>query len=162
MKVMEDVPYVKGLTKFIGTELNADATAYLKDFGAATASNGAVGLYHIDGLTPEAVELGEKLIADGAKTYVIDDAELSRVKNSYPCIWKDPNATPKLCFVGCPSSSCTTGQARCPMRLQSKVKRRSRSRRCSPPRSRFRRNSRKRRIIRSCSTWASFCPTSAR
>ena len=102
MKVMEDVPYVIGLDKFIGNELNADAKAYLKDFGAATASNGAVGLYHIDGLTPEAVELGETLLTDDAQVYVIDDAELERVKNSYPCIWKDPNATPKLCFVGCP------------------------------------------------------------
>ena len=105
MKVMEDVPYVKGLTKFIGTELNDDATAYLKDFGAATASNGAVGLYHIEGLTPEAVELGEKLIAKNAKTYIVDDAELERVRKSYPVIWKDPNATPKLCFVGCPHLS---------------------------------------------------------
>ena len=105
MKVMEDVPYVKGLTKFIGTELNEDATAYLKDFGAATASNGAVGLYHIEGLTPEAVEQGEKLIAKGAKVYVIDDAELERVRKSYPVIWKDPNAEPKLCFVGCPHLS---------------------------------------------------------
>ncbi|MEG2634624.1 MAG: aconitase X, partial [Oscillospiraceae bacterium] len=96
MKVMEDVPYVKGLDKFIGTELNDKSTAYLKDFGAATASNGAVGLYHIDKLTPEAVELGEKLIADNAKTYVIDDAELLRVKNSYPVMWKDANASPKL------------------------------------------------------------------
>ena len=51
MKVMEDVPYIKGLDKWIGTELNDDACAYLKDFGAATASNGAVGLYHIDRLT---------------------------------------------------------------------------------------------------------------
>ena len=41
MKVMEDVPYVKGLDKWIGTELDGDAKAYLKDFGAATASNGA-------------------------------------------------------------------------------------------------------------------------
>ena len=105
MKVMEDVPYVKGLTKFIGTELNDDATAYLKDFGAATASNGAVGLYHIEGLTPEAVEQGERLIAKDAKVYVIDDAELERVKQSYPIMWKDVNATPKLCFVGCPHLS---------------------------------------------------------
>lgn len=105
MKVMEDVPYVKGLTKFLGTELNDDATAYLKDFGAATASNGAVGLYHIEGLTPEAVEQGEQLIAKGAKTYVIDDAELERVRKSYPVIWKNPNAEPKLCFVGCPHLS---------------------------------------------------------
>jgi predicted aconitase len=28
----------------------------LKDFGAATASNGSVGLYHIENLTPEAVK----------------------------------------------------------------------------------------------------------
>lgn len=102
MKVMEDVPYVYGLDRFIGTELNDDAVAYLKDFGAATASNGAVGLYHIDKLTPEAKELGESLIAPDAKVYVVDDAELERVYKSYPVMWKDPSAKAKLCFVGCP------------------------------------------------------------
>ena len=105
MKVMEDVPYVMGLDKWIGNELNDSACAYLKDFGAATASNGAVGLYHIDKLTPEAVELGEALIAEGAKEYVIDDAELERVKANYPVVWKNPDAAPKLCFVGCPHLS---------------------------------------------------------
>jgi predicted aconitase len=105
MKVMEDVPYVKGLEPWIGTELTQEARDYLKDFGAATASNGAVGLYHIAGLTPEAVEQGEALIAAGAQTYVIDDAELERVKNNYPVIWKDKDATPQLCFVGCPHLS---------------------------------------------------------
>jgi len=105
MKVMEDVPYVKGLDKWLGTELDGDTCAYLKDFGAATASNGAVGLYHIENLTPEAVEQGESLVAEGAKVYVIDDAELERVKNNYPVMWKDKNATPKLCFVGCPHLS---------------------------------------------------------
>ena len=105
MKVMEDVPYIKGLTDWIGTELDGDTKAYLKDFGAATASNGAVGLYHIAGLTPEAVEQGEAIIADGAKVYVIDDAELERVKANYPVMWADKNAAPKLCFVGCPHLS---------------------------------------------------------
>ena len=105
MKVMEDVPFVRGLTRFLGTELNDDATAYLKDFGAATASNGAVGLYHIEGLTPEAKKSSESLIAQGARTYVIDDAELARVKNSYPVMWKNPDAEPKLCFIGCPHLS---------------------------------------------------------
>ena len=105
MKVMEDVPYVMGLDKWLGTELNDSVKTYLKDFGAATASNGAVGLYHIDNLTPEAVEMGGKLIAEEAKVYVIDDAELERVKNNYPVIWKDENATPKLCFMGCPHMS---------------------------------------------------------
>ena len=91
MKVMEDVPYIRGLDAWLGTELNKDNKAYLKDFGAATASNGAVGLYHIEHLTPEAVEQGDALIA-----------ELERVKASYPVIWKNPNAKPKLAFIGCP------------------------------------------------------------
>ena len=102
MKVMEQVPYVKGLDQWIGTEINDDAIADLKDFGAATASNGAVGLYHIEHLTPEAVQQGEALIRDGAPVYVIDDAELRRVRESYPCVWKNRNAKPKLCFMGCP------------------------------------------------------------
>ncbi len=105
MKVMEDVPYVVGLDKWIGSELNDSACAYLKDFGAATASNGAVGLYHIENLTPEAVEQGRSLIAEGAREYIIDDAELERVQREYPVIWKDPDAKPKLCFVGCPHLS---------------------------------------------------------
>ena len=105
MKVMEDVPFVKGLDKWIGTELDGNTKAYLKDFGAATASNGAVGLYHIENLTPEAVEEGEKLIADNAQVYVIDDAELERVKKSYPIMWKNKDAKPKLCFIGCPHLS---------------------------------------------------------
>ena len=102
MKVMEDVPYVFGLSEYLGEELTDDVCAYLKNFGAATASNGAVGLYHIDKLTPEAVESGEALIADDAKTYVIDDAEIQRVIDSYPVIWKNPDAKPKMCFIGCP------------------------------------------------------------
>lgn len=105
MKVMEEVPFVVGLDKWLGTELDDAACTYLKDFGAATASNGAVGLYHIANLTPEAKELGEKLIAEGAKEYIIDDAELERVYKSYPVIWKNKDAKPKLCFMGCPHMS---------------------------------------------------------
>ena len=102
MKVMEDVPYVKGLDRWLGTELNEAATTYLKDFGAACASNGAVGLYHIENLTPEAKQQGDALLRENAKVYVIDDAELQRVKDNYPVVWKNPDAEPELCFVGCP------------------------------------------------------------
>ena len=105
MKVMEDVPYIIGMDKWLGTELNDSVCAYLKDFGAATASNGAVGLYHMENLTPEAVEQGRSLIKENAPVYVIDDAELARVQAEYPVVWKDPNAKPKLCFVGCPHMS---------------------------------------------------------
>ena len=105
MKVMEDVPYIKGLDKWLGKELDDAACTYLKDFGAATASNGAVGLYHVENLTPDAVEQGEKLITSDAKVYVIDDAELQRVYDSYPVMWKNKDAKPKLCFMGCPHMS---------------------------------------------------------
>lgn len=107
MKVVEDVPYVYGLDKWIGNELTDDVKGYLKDFGAATASNGAVGLYHIDGLTPEAKELGDALIEKDAKVYVIDDAELERVYKSYPIMWKQKEGKPALCFVGCPHLTFT-------------------------------------------------------
>ncbi len=105
MKVMEDVPYIYGLDKWLGNELDEKACTYLKDFGAACASNGAVGLYHIDNLTLEAKESRESLINENAKVYVIDDAELQRVYDSYPVIWKDKQAKPKLCFMGCPHMS---------------------------------------------------------
>ena len=96
MKVMEEVPYVYGLDRFLGHEIDDKVEAYLKDFGAASASNGAVGLFHIDGLTPEALEMKEKLIKEGAKVYVIDDEELERVYKSYPVMWKDKEAKAKL------------------------------------------------------------------
>ncbi len=105
MKVMEDVPYVIGLDKWIGNELTDDAKDYLKDFGAATASNGAVGLYHIDNLTPEAKEFGQSLIVPDAKEYVIDDEELERVYKSYPIMWKNKNKEGNKAFIGCPHLS---------------------------------------------------------
>ena len=105
MRVCEDVPYITGMEKWLGNELTDDTCAFLKDFGAATASNGAVGLYHIENLTPEAKEQGRELILPDAKVYVIDDAELERVKNNYPVMWKKPDGKAKLCFVGCPHMS---------------------------------------------------------
>ena len=105
MKVMEEVPYVIGLDKWIGNELNEEACTYLKDFGAATASNGAVGLYHIDNLTPEAKKLGRSLIKENAKEFIITDEVLQKTYDEYPIVWKDKEAKPKLCFMGCPHMS---------------------------------------------------------
>jgi predicted aconitase len=53
---------LKGSDQWLKPLPDQDTIAYLKDFGAATASNGAVGLYHIDKITPDAVEKGESLI----------------------------------------------------------------------------------------------------
>ena len=105
MKVMADVPYIVGLDKWLGGELNDSSKTYLKDFGAATASNGAVGLYHVENITPEAVKFGQDLITENAQVYVVDDAELEKVYKNYPVIWKNKEAKPKLCFMGCPHMS---------------------------------------------------------
>ncbi|WP_236908061.1 aconitase X [Clostridium sp. Cult3] len=105
MKVMDHVPYIKNLGQYFDNELNRKAKDYLKDMGAATASNGAVGLFHVEGLTPEAKELGESLIIEDPNVYIIDDEELERVKNSYPVMWKNPDTKPKMCFIGCPHLS---------------------------------------------------------
>ena len=104
MKVMEDVPYIKGLDRWLGRELTPGTQDYLKDMGAASASNGAVGLYHVDGITPEAVEQGEHLIAPDAQIYRIDDAELERIRSSYPVMWKNPARAPSLPSSAAPTS----------------------------------------------------------
>ncbi|WP_406242929.1 aconitase X [Tissierella carlieri] len=105
MKVMEDVPYIVGLDKHLGKGISDTTINYLKDMGAASASNGAVGLYHVENITPEAIDLGESLLVDDYKTYIIDDGELNRIYDSYPIMWKNPSQTPKKCFIGCPHLS---------------------------------------------------------
>jgi predicted aconitase len=105
LKVMEDVPYITGLEQHLGKGIQPHSAAYLKDMGAASASNGAVGLYHIEGITPEAVDSGEALLKPGYKTFVIDEIELQRVMDAYPLLWKNAAARPRLIFIGCPHLS---------------------------------------------------------
>jgi predicted aconitase len=105
MRVVEDVPYIIGLDRFLGQGLAPAAISYLKDMGAAAASNGAVGLYHVENCTPEAVESGRDLLVEGYQHYVIDDAELERVMQGYPVLWKRLDARPERCFIGCPHLS---------------------------------------------------------
>lgn len=104
MKVVEDVPYIIGMDKFI-PEINEETAGYLKDLGAATASNGAVGLYHMGGVTPDAIKYGRDLLKEGYQTYVIDDAELKRIYATYPNLWKEQEGTPERVFLGCPHMS---------------------------------------------------------
>ena len=105
IKAVENVPYIKGLDRFLGRELNDEVKAYFKDMGAAMASNGAVGLYHVENLTPEAKESGASLIRKNAEVYTITESELLRIRSSYPDIRKNKNAPPELCFIGCPHLS---------------------------------------------------------
>lgn len=103
-RCVEDVPYIKGLDRWLGTELTQTVKDYLKDMGAAAASNGSVGLYHVDHLTPESVNHGKSLIREDARVFVIDDAGIERVKASYPMPWES-EGEPQLAFAGCPHFS---------------------------------------------------------
>ena len=105
IKAVENVPYIKGLDKFLGSELNDEVKSYFKDMGAAMASNGAVGLYHVENLTPEAKESEASLIRKNAEVYTITESELLRIRSSYPDMRKNKNAPPELCFIGCPHLS---------------------------------------------------------
>jgi hypothetical protein len=101
LKVTEDVSFITGMDRF---KSDID-TGYLKDLGAATASNGAVGLYHMEGVTPEAIDKGRDLLNKGYQTYVIDDAELEHIYKGYPDLWKDKHGDPQRVFLGCPHMS---------------------------------------------------------
>ncbi|MGI9586568.1 MAG: aconitase X, partial [Acidimicrobiia bacterium] len=66
-KVIEQVPYITGIDQWIGMDgdrPNAVAVGKLKAMGSATASTGAVGLYHVENVTPEARAQGRDTLTD--------------------------------------------------------------------------------------------------
>ncbi len=107
-KVVEQIPYISGIDQWIGMEDGKPdlvSMGKLKAFGSSTASSGAVGLYHMEKVTPEAKEQGRKLLADDYQTYVIDDAELARVMGTFKNLWKDPDGDPTSVYIGCPHNT---------------------------------------------------------
>ncbi|MCP4352645.1 MAG: DUF521 domain-containing protein [Desulfobacterales bacterium] len=104
-KVVEEVPYISGLDVFLKNKSSSEIRDYFKDMGASSASNGAVGLFHVENMTPEAKELKGDVFRKNVKTYTIDDNEISRVRNSYPVLWKKKNMKPYQCLIGCPHLS---------------------------------------------------------
>jgi predicted aconitase len=105
MKLVEDVPYITGIDEFLGGDVNDIAVGKLKAMGSATASSGAIGLYHVENITPEAVDQGRDLLIDDYQTYVIDDDEYKRVRDGFQNRWKDPNGAPTRVFIGCPHNT---------------------------------------------------------
>ena len=73
--------------------------------GAATASNGAIGLYHVENLTPDALDKGRDLLVKDYQTYVIDDAEIERVHSTYPNLWPENVKKPNRAYIGCPHNT---------------------------------------------------------
>ena len=105
-KCVEDVPYVTGLDKYFeGGKVTPDNLHLLKAMGSATASAGAVGLYHVEGVTPDAKEKGHDLLVKDYQTYVIDDKEQKRIIDSFPNLWPEKDGDPTAAFIGCPHNT---------------------------------------------------------
>jgi len=105
-KCVEDVPYISGLEKYFkGGKVTPDNLHLLKAMGSATASSGAVGLYHVEGVTPDAKEKGRKLLVKGYKTYVIDDKEQARIIGTFENLWPEKDGDPNAAFIGCPHNT---------------------------------------------------------
>lgn len=73
----------------------------LKTLGAGLAAYGAVALYHVAGYTPEALDLGERLIKPNARRLVVDTLD-----PAYQIMDADPDLQQiDLVTVGCPHAS---------------------------------------------------------
>lgn len=103
--VVGDVPYVTGLGELLEDDERWSAADYLKEMGAAAAAvGGAVGLMHVEGVTPEALDDGRGLLVSGAQRYVVDDHELEGLAASYAAAGSEP-APPERAVIGCPHLS---------------------------------------------------------
>jgi predicted aconitase len=105
-KVVEDIPYVAGIDKYFeGGEVTPENLHKLKAMGSATASSGAVGLYHVEGLTPEPKEKGRDLLVKDFQTYVYDDAEQQKIIATFENLWPEKDGDPTAAFIGCPHNT---------------------------------------------------------
>ncbi len=106
--VVEQVPYISGIDQWLTLKDGGpDGTSMgkLKAMGSATASSGAVGLYHVENFTPEGRAQGRDLLVDDHQTYVIDDAELARYVGTFKNLWKEPDGDPTAVYIGCPHNT---------------------------------------------------------
>jgi hypothetical protein len=104
-KVIDANPFITGLDKYLGTEVTDENMHLLKKMGSATAAAGAVGLYHVENLTPDAKEKGRKLLKEGYETYVYDDKEQARVLATFPTEFEDRPKDPTVAVIGCPHNT---------------------------------------------------------
>lgn len=90
--VQNRVPYIRGL------EGTADD---LKNMGAAMAATGGVGMYHVEGVTPEARALGEDVLEKGAERIVLTRERLEAQQGELQAGLTRAD----LVFIGCPHLS---------------------------------------------------------
>jgi predicted aconitase len=90
--VRNRVPYIRGLKG------SADD---LKNMGAAMAATGGVGMYHVEGVTPEARALGEDVLEKSAERIVLTHKRLITQQEELQAGLTRAD----LVFIGCPHLS---------------------------------------------------------
>jgi predicted aconitase len=89
------VPYIRGIAPPEG----ALRVSWLKALGAAMAASGSVGLYHLKGVTPEALEYGGEL-ARGVR----QESVIEALDEGYAAL-RTGKGPPELVTLGCPHAS---------------------------------------------------------
>jgi predicted aconitase len=102
---MEDVPYITGLDQFLKHPLTDKGLDYLKDMGAACAAIGAVGLFHVENITPEAIDQGINLLTSDHRSLIINEWNLQKLMDSYTTPGRIQEGIPQKCLIGCPHLS---------------------------------------------------------
>lgn len=104
-KVQTGVPYIVGLNRFLGAGICDENIDYLQEMGAIIATYSAVNLFHVENITPEAVEHKRDLLLPAHSKFTISDNELSSYFSAYPLLWSDCGQLPERCYIGCPHLS---------------------------------------------------------
>ncbi len=104
-KVQTGVPYIVGLDRFLGACICDENIDYLQEMGAIIATYSAVNLFHVENITPEAVEYKRDLLLPAHSKFTISDNELFSYLSAYPLLWSDHGQLPERCYIGCPHLS---------------------------------------------------------
>ena len=105
LELVSGVPFITGLDRFLNPSLDDSTMDYLHEMGAMIATYSAISLYHVENITPEAIELGRGLLTQGYKKTDIDGDKLQQIFNAFPNLWDDPGAKPEKAYIGCPHIS---------------------------------------------------------
>lgn len=104
-QVLSNVPYISGLAPLLAEASNAQIRDYIHELGAACATAGAVGLIHVEGITPEAIAVGRRLLNPEHEVLTIDRANLESLKKAYESFGEGGSLHPEKCYLGCPHLS---------------------------------------------------------
>ncbi len=99
-----------GIPCFRGLDPQFCTTDHLKSLGAAMAASGAVALYHVEGVTPEARQTATARrppIRDDAQEIVIDNLEegYAALNSTHLLEGEDERTRVDLVWIGCPHAS---------------------------------------------------------